>query len=363
MVVFGTRPEAIKMAPVIKELTQRAGVHPILVSTSQHREMLQQVLDLFDIQPHHDLQIMAANQSLLHIVEKAMSGFSHLVQQERPDMMLVQGDTTTAYAGALAGFYSHIPVGHVEAGLRTFNIHSPFPEEANRRMISLLAEFHFAPTENNRQSLLQEGVADKQIRVTGNTVIDALHFVLKNRPPSSLADSYKKQGRRLILVTAHRRENFGEPLRKICRALLEIVNRFPDVELVYPVHLNQNVQETVKALLSGQARIHLLNPLDYQDLCGLMQNSCLVLTDSGGIQEEAPALAKPVVVLRTETERPEAVQAGTVAVVGYETAAIVDKTTQLLTDVSAYERMARAVNPYGDGRAAQRIVDFILNNL
>ncbi|MBN2354611.1 UDP-N-acetylglucosamine 2-epimerase (non-hydrolyzing) [candidate division KSB1 bacterium] len=359
MIIFGTRPEAIKMAPVVKELQKRPGAQLILVSTSQHREMLRQVLELFEIEPDADLDIMAPDQSLLHIVEKAMAGFAGVIDRSKPDLILVQGDTTSAFAGALAGFYNQIEVGHVEAGLRTFNMQSPFPEEANRCLISRLAQYHFAPTARNRDNLLREGVRDERIAVTGNTVIDALYYVVKKGSHSDWVNRLAQDGRRLILVTAHRRENFGEPLRKICRALAQIVQRFPDVELVYPVHLNRNVQETVYPMLSKQERIHLMEPVDYQDLCALMQKSYLVLTDSGGIQEEAPALGKPVVVLRTETERPEAVEAGTVVVTGYETDALLARVEELLTDSAAYEKMARAVNPYGDGHAAERIGDFL----
>jgi UDP-N-acetylglucosamine 2-epimerase (non-hydrolysing) len=359
MVVVGTRPEAIKMAPVIHELQKKPGVEVITVSTSQHREMLDQVFDLFEISPDHDLKIMRQDQTLTQIVERAMAGFRNVLDQARPDIILVQGDTTTAFAGALAGFYEGIPVGHIEAGLRTWNVHSPFPEEANRSMISVIARYHFAPTAGNKENLINEHVDPGSIIVTGNTVIDALHYILKNKPSRSRPAELCRDGRRLLLVTAHRRENFGRPIENICHALLEIAGRYNDVEIVYPVHMNANVQRPVRSLLTGKQRIHLLEPLDYRDMCSFLNDAFLVLTDSGGVQEEAPSLGKPVIVMRTETERPEAVQAGTVAVVGNTTRAIVDKTEQLLLDESAYEQMARAVNPYGDGKAARRIVDFL----
>jgi len=359
MVVVGTRPEAIKLAPVIHELEKKPGLEVITVSTSQHREMLDQVLDLFGISPDYDLKIMQKNQTLTQIVEKAMSGFRRVFDQVRPDIILVQGDTTTAFAGALAGFYEGIPVGHIEAGLRTWNLFSPFPEEANRNLISVIARYHFAPTEGNRKNLIQEHIDPKSIVVTGNTVIDALHYVLKNKPSNTIPEQFCGNGQRLLLVTAHRRENFGQPMEDICHALLEIADRNKDVSIIYPVHLNANVQKPVRSLLTGKGRIHLLAPLNYRDMCSCLNRAFLVLTDSGGIQEEAPSLGKPVIVMRTETERPEAVQAGTVAVVGNTKKAIVDKAEELLLDKYAYQRMARAVNPYGDGKAAMRIVDFL----
>lgn len=359
MVILGTRPEAIKLAPVILELQKIPGLEVINVSTSQHREMLDQVLDLFEISPDYDLKIMRKNQTLTQIVERAMIGFRRVFGQVRPDIILVQGDTTTAFAGALAGFYAGIPVGHVEAGLRTGNLYSPFPEEANRNMISVVAKYHFAPTEGNKKNLIKEQIDPNSIVVTGNTVIDALQYTLKNKPSNTLAAKFCRNGKKLILVTAHRRENFGQPMKNICNALLQITDRNKDVEIVYPVHLNANVQKPVKALLTGKKRIHLLEPLNYRDMCSYMSSAFIVLTDSGGIQEEAPSLGKPVIVMRTETERPEAVQAGTVAVVGNTTKAIVDKTEELLLDESAYQRMARAVNPYGEGKAAMRIVGFL----
>ncbi len=361
MVAFGTRPEAIKVAPAILELEKRTGVSVIKVATSQHHEMLQQVLKLFLIKPDFDLKIMQQNQTLVHIVEKVMVGFKAVLQQARPDIVLVQGDTTSAFAVALTAFYEGIPVGHIEAGLRTWNIHSPFPEEANRRLISTIAQYHFAPTEGNRQNLLRKNITPESILVTGNTVIDALYYLLTKYTSHSFADQFCVNSERLILVTAHRRENFGEPIKNICHALIEIIDQHPDIEIVYPVHLNANVQKPVRALLSGNQRIHLLDPVDYLDLCSLLNKAYLVLTDSGGIQEEAPALGKPVIVLRNETERPEAVETGTVVVVGTTTKKIFDKAHELLTNEQAYQKMARAINPYGDGKAANRIADFLLS--
>ena len=359
MVVFGTRPEAIKMAPVILELEKRKDIQTIKVSTSQHREMLDQVLELFDIVPDFDLKIMQKNQSLNQIIERAVKGFGEVFQKVRPDIILVQGDTTTAFIGALAGFYEGIPVGHVEAGLRTWNTKSPFPEEANRRMIGVITDYHFAPTEGNRKNLLEEHVDPESILITGNTVIDALQHVLRQNSSNGFADQYCQNGNKLVLVTAHRRENFGEPIRHICQALLDITQKHKDVEIVYPVHLNSHVQEPVYSLLGGQERIHLLSPLNYQDLCSLISKSYLVMTDSGGIQEEAPSLGKPVIVMRTETERPEAAEAGTVAIVGNSRESIIAKADELLSNKEAYSNMAKAVNPYGDGNAAIKIADFL----
>jgi len=359
MVVFGTRPEAIKMAPVILELEKRPGIETIKVATSQHREMLQQVLDLFDIEPDFDLNIMKHNQTLTQIVERTMKGFQYVFSKVRPDLILVQGDTTTAFLGALAGFYERIPVGHVEAGLRTGDIYSPYPEEANRKMISVIGNYHFAPTEGNKKTLLREGAAPESVVVTGNTVIDALYYVLKNNESNGFAKQFLTGKNKLVLVTAHRRENFGDPIRNICHALLQLSELHQDLDIVYPVHLNSNIQEPVHSILGGKERIHLLKPVDYSELTSLINESVLVLTDSGGIQEEAPALGKPVVVMRTETERPEAITAGTAVLAGITQKSIVNISHELLTDKEAYESMAKAVNPYGDGKAAGRIADFI----
>ena len=288
-----------------------------------------------------------------------MAGFQEIFAQTRPDLILVQGDTTTAFAGALAGFYENIPVGHIEAGLRTWNKFSPFPEEANRSMISKISQYNFAPTEGNKKNLLQEQVDPNSIFVTGNTVIDALFYILDHYPSNDFAEQFCQDGQKLILVTAHRRENFGEPINNICKALLEISKQFKDAVIVYPVHMNSNITTPVYSQLSGKERIHLLNPVNYLELSSLMAKSYIVLTDSGGIQEEAPALGKPVVVMRTETERPEAVNGGTVVVVGTESKKIVKTIEELLMNKENYERMALAVNPYGDGTAAVKIVNLL----
>lgn len=359
MIIFGTRPEAIKVAPVIKQLEKREGINVFKVVTSQHKEMLLQVLELFDIVPDYDLNIMKANQTLSHIVEESMAGFQKIFAKAKPDLILVQGDTTSAFAGALAGFYAGIPVGHIEAGLRTWNRLSPFPEEANRQMISRIAQYHFAPTGGNKQNLLDEQIDPNSILVTGNTVIDALFYILNHFQSHDFADRFCPTGQKLILVTAHRRENFGQPIRNICNALIEINKLHKDVEIVYPVHPNTNIKLTVNSMLSNKERIHLIAPVNYLELCSLMKKSHLVLTDSGGIQEEAPALGKPVVVLRTETERPEAVDAGTVLIAGNETASIVKTTDELLSNEKRYQELARSINPYGDGKAAKKIADFL----
>ena len=357
--VFGTRPEAIKMAPVIKELRQSPGIQSRVCVTAQHREMLDQVLDLFEIAPDHDLDIMQENQTLASVTSNVLSRLDEVINIETPDWILTQGDTTTAMVASLAGFYRGVKVGHVEAGLRTWNRHHPFPEEINRRIADAVCDLHFAPTEEARSNLLREGIDDSSIVVTGNTVIDALHDVA-NRPfiwnggPLSTIPLEK----RIILVTAHRRENFGGPLEAICRALEEIAGR-GDTTIVYPVHMNPNVRSAVSRL-QGSAGIVLMDPLDYLPLVHLMKASYLVLTDSGGLQEEAPGLGKPVLVMRETTERPEGVAAGTVKLVGTNQAAIVNEVSRLLDDAAEYEKMSRAINPYGDGNASKRIVARLL---
>jgi UDP-N-acetylglucosamine 2-epimerase (non-hydrolysing) len=357
--VFGTRPEAIKMAPVVKELSK----HPAQITsrvcvTAQHRQMLDQVLRLFNIVPEYDLDIMQEGQSPAQVAAAVLSKLEQILLDEQPDWVLVQGDTTTVAAASLAAFYAGTRVGHVEAGLRTGDKWQPYPEEINRRVAGVLADLHFAPTEQARRNLLREGVADESILVTGNPVIDALQWVagLPYDPGAGpLAEvSWTRQ---ILLVTAHRRENFGKPLENICTALIEIAMHYGDeIQIVYPVHLNPNVQEPVYRLLGKVPNITLLPPLDYQPFVHLMKRCYLVVTDSGGIQEEAPGLGKPVLVLREVTERPEAVEAGTVRVVGTDRAHIVKWTRRLLDDPAEYGRMARAVNPYGDGQAARRIV-------
>jgi UDP-N-acetylglucosamine 2-epimerase (non-hydrolysing) len=361
LVVFGTRPEAIKLAPVIHRLqaSPERYITRICV-TAQHREMLDQVLTLFRIRTHHDLNVMQMGQSLEDVTSRVLLGMKGVLESERPDMMLVQGDTTTVMAAALAAFYAGVPVGHVEAGLRTWDKRSPFPEEINRVLASHLADLHFAPTEQARRNLLREGISPARIIVTGNTVIDALFHVR-----STVARAHGKFARmfpgidfsaRMILVTGHRRENFGEGFLNICRAIRTVAADHPDVEIVYPVHLNPNVQKPVRSLLGRLANVHLLGPQPYLPFVFLMNASTVILTDSGGVQEEAPSLGKPVLVMRNHTERPEAVRAGTVRLVGTSSRKIVGEIERLLTDRKAYLRMSRAHNPYGDGRASGRIV-------
>jgi UDP-N-acetylglucosamine 2-epimerase (non-hydrolysing) len=359
MTIFGTRPEAIKLAPVIRELKKYPDRFELVVAvTAQHREMLDQVLRLFQIVPDYDLDIMRPAQTPFAVTARSLTGLEPVLRKERPDLVLVQGDTTTVMAAALAAFYLKIPVGHVEAGLRTYDKFQPFPEEMNRRLVSHIADWHFAPTETARQNLLREGIVDERIFVTGNTVIDALLSVVKSdyvfsHPVLSLINF---TAHRLILVTAHRRENWGEPLRNICRAIRQIVHSHPEVVVVFSVHMNPEVQQVARVELAGVERVQLLEPLDYEPFVQLMSKVYLILSDSGGIQEEAPSLGKPVLVLRNVTERPEGVAAGTLRVVGTETASIVAAADDLLTDQAAYARMAGARNPYGDGQASQRIV-------
>jgi UDP-N-acetylglucosamine 2-epimerase (non-hydrolysing) len=360
--IFGTRPEAIKMAPVVKELEQHpADIVSRVCVTAQHREMLDQVLDLFDITPDYDLDLMRENQSLSEITACVFTDLDPVIAEEQPDWVLVQGDTTTVMAASLVAFYHQVKVGHVEAGLRTGDKWQPFPEEVNRKMAGVVADAHFAPTTAARDNLLQEGVVPEAIHVTGNSVIDALYMAAKiDYDLASGPLAYVPWEKRVILVTAHRRENHGKPLENVCAALLEIAERYDDVHMVYPVHLNPNVQKPVHRLLDEHAQITLLPPLDYLPLVQLMKRSHLVLTDSGGIQEEAPGLGKPVLVLRDVTERPEAVVAGTVQLVGTDRESIVREAITLLDDDTVYKHMARAVNPYGDGRAAKRIVGTLL---
>jgi UDP-N-acetylglucosamine 2-epimerase (non-hydrolysing) len=361
--VFGTRPEAIKMAPVVKELEK----HPDRIIsrvcvTAQHRQMLDQVLGLFGIVPNYDLNVMQDSQSPTRVAAAVLEKLEPVLQAERPDWVLVQGDTTSVAAAALAAFYAGTRVGHVEAGLRTFDKYQPFPEEINRRVAGVVADLHFAPTQRAQENLLREGVPEATIRVTGNPVIDAL-LMVADLPYDPTSGPLKDVpwDKRLILVTAHRRENLGEPLEQVCLALKDIALAYPgDVHVVYPVHLNPNVQEPAHRILDGVAGMTLTDPLDYLPLVYLMKHATLVLTDSGGIQEEAPGLGKPVLVLREVTERPEAVEAGTVRLVGTDRERIVAETMRLLEDVEEYGRMARAMNPYGDGHAAERIVEALL---
>lgn len=360
--VFGTRPEAIKMAPLIKELEKENKIESYVCITAQHREMLDQVLEIFDIKPDYDLDIMQQRQNLAAITTKALEGLYQVINELKPDLVLVHGDTSTTFTGALAAFYNKIPVGHVEAGLRTYDKYSPYPEEINRVLTCKIAEIHFAPTIRNKENLIKENIREG-IYITGNTVIDALkytidvHYFFKDSQLKEI-DFYNGK---FILLTAHRRENLGEPLENICRAVKRLVENFEDVIIIYPVHLNPAVREKVNSILGGIKRIHLIDPIDVQDMHNLMNKSYFIMTDSGGLQEEAPALGKPVLVLRTETERPEAVEAGTVKLVGVNEDDIYNMAYQLITDKDLYETMAKAVNPYGDGNASKRIVQAILH--
>lgn len=380
MLVFGTRPEAIKMAPLVKAFQQMPDrVRTIVCVTGQHREMLDQVLDIFGIRPDYDLNIMRQRQDLYDVTARVLVGMRDVLRQARPDVVLVHGDTTTSTAAALAAFYAQIPVGHVEAGLRTHNIYSPWPEEMNRQLTGRIATYHFAPTPMSRNNLLAESVPAAHILVTGNTVIDALHWVVgrirtDHELDARLADELRQSGydsarlaggRRMVLITGHRRENFGEGFLHICRAIRQLAETHPDVDFVYPMHLNPNVRRPIHEVFGDVHRDNLffIEPLEYLSFVFLMEKSALVLTDSGGIQEEAPSLGKPVLVMRDTTERPEALTAGTVKLVGTDFQKIVGETGRLLDDASAYDAMSHAVNPYGDGQACGRITEFLTQHL
>lgn len=366
MVAFGTRPEAIKMAPVVEALKAAPGIQTIVAVTAQHREMLDQVLELFEIVPDEDLDIMQPGQTLAGLTSRILTGMGEVIARHAPDIVLVHGDTTTTMATSLAAFYNRTAVGHVEAGLRTGNLYSPWPEEANRKLTGSLAALHFAPTEQSRRNLLREGVSEDTIHTTGNTVIDALLAVVGKISSSPGLEAslcaqfpFLDPGKRLVLVTGHRRENFGDGFEQICRALKAIADR-GDTQVVYPVHLNPNVQEPVRRILSDRSDVHLIEPLNYLPFVYLMSRSHLIVTDSGGVQEEAPSLGKPVLVMRNTTERPEAVDAGTVRLVGTDAARIIEHANQLLDDQDAYQSMARAHNPYGDGKASSRIAEALV---
>ncbi len=358
MVVFGTRPEAIKMAPVVQALRESALDCQVAV-TAQHREMLDQVLALFQIEPDYDLNLMQAGQTLSDITTRALNGLGEVFQNAKPDLVLVHGDTTTTFVAALAAFYAHIPVGHVEAGLRTGNKYSPFPEEMNRKLAGALTDLHFAPTETAKKNLLREGVAEDKIFVTGNTVIDALLTTVRAEyqflDPELSQIMLKQHGKRMILVTTHRRENLGEPMRQIYRGLASVLEEFPDTFVVFPVHKNPSVRQVVNEVLGHNSRVHLIEPMDYEPFVNLMAKASVIMTDSGGIQEEAPSLGIPVLVVRDTTERPEAVEAGTVSLVGTSYEKVVEKLSHLLSNQEAYHQMAHAINPYGDGKASERI--------
>ena len=359
LIIFGTRPEAIKLAPVIRAALTKPGLETVTCVTGQHRQMLDPILGWFGIKPDIDLNLMRPDQTLAELTARAMTAVSQAIQDARPDIVVCQGDTTTAMTAALAAFYQKIAVGHVEAGLRTSDRYNPFPEEINRRLISVIATQHFAPTETARQALLAEGTPAGQVYLTGNPVIDALQWTVKQPYQLDPDIPLGQDGEQLILVTGHRRESFGGGFESICQALLEIARRNPQARLVYPVHLNPNVYGPVHRLLGGVERIHLIDPLPYPAFAHLMSRCCLALTDSGGVQEEAPSLGKPVLVMRSTTERPEAVEAGTARLVGTDPQVIIRETERLLHDPDAYAAMANAVSPYGDGHAGQRIVDIL----
>jgi UDP-N-acetylglucosamine 2-epimerase (non-hydrolysing) len=364
-VIFGTRPEAIKLAPVIRELKSRSDQFEVrVIGTAQHREMLDQVLDLFGIELDYDLNVMRPDQSLFQVTTQVLQGLETLLSSEKPSVVIVQGDTTTTFVASLAAFYLQIMIGHVEAGLRTFDKRNPFPEEVNRHLTSVLADYHFAPTERARRNLLREGIGADSVFLTGNTVIDALLYIVEDGYSFAWHPQLREidfENKRVIAITAHRRESFGRPMRDVFLALRDVVSRNGDVEIVFPVHLNPNVHRMAHEVLGGVDRIHLIEPLSYSPFVQLMNKSYLILTDSGGIQEEAPSLGKPVLVLRQVTERPEAIEAGTARLVGTDRELIVQTVQKLLDDRQEYDKMARTANPFGDGRAALRVVDILLD--
>ena len=359
--VFGTRPEAIKMAPLVLALNEDKDIDSVVVSTGQHREMLDQVFDLFEIKPDYDLNIMKASQTLSEITTSIIVGLDKILDEEKPDVVLVHGDTSTSFAAALSAFYHQIPVGHVEAGLRTYDKYSPFPEEMNRTLTGRIADYHFSPTISNKNNLLREGVNENKIFITGNTAIDALHIVV-NKPYEFEDEVLRKmdfENKKVIAVTCHRRENLGENMGHIFTAIAQVAKEIPECEFVYPVHLNPAVRKSADEYLSGIENVHLIEPLAYQEFVHLMAKSYLILTDSGGIQEEGPALGKPVIVVRKETERPEAVEAGTVMLAGVEKENVKSALLKLLLDKDAYTKMSHAINPYGDGHASEKIIEIL----
>jgi len=364
MTVFGTRPEGIKMAPIIKVMERVPEIENIICVTAQHRQMLDQVLNLFNIDPHYDLNIFKPGQTLTEITMRALKGLEEVIKEEQPDILLVQGDTTTVFSGALAAFYQKVKVGHVEAGLRSGNLYSPYPEEANRKLTGILTDFHFAPTITNKNNLLAEGYPEEKIFVTGNTVIDALKYAVKEDYEFHipLLNKIDFKNKKVILMTSHRRENIGKPMENIFSAVNDIALKYEDVEVVFPIHLNPKVREIAYRVFEGNNRIHLIEPLDYEPFTNLMARAHLVVTDSGGLQEEAPSLGKPVLVVREETERPEGIEAGTAKLVGTDYDRIYKEMDLLLSNQKEYDKMANAVNPYGDGKASERIVDIILNH-
>lgn len=364
--VFGTRPEAIKMAPLVKELEKHQDkIESKVLITAQHREMLDQVLEIFDIKPDYDLNLMKHGQTITDITSGVLKGVEEVLKEYQPDLVLVHGDTTTTFSAALAAFYQKVPVGHVEAGLRTGNIYSPYPEEMNRMLTGRIASYHYAPTKSNERNLLAENVKQEDIIITGNTVIDALYYVNEKDYDFSVEElkqiDFEKE--KVILLTCHRRENWGEPMENIFKAVKIIAEEYPETRVVFPMHKNPLVRDTAIKIMGNTSNITLIEPLEYQPFAKLMSKSHIILTDSGGIQEEAPGLGKPVIVLRTETERPEAVEAGTVKVAGVETQKIVELVKELMDNQAEYEKMSKATNPYGDGKASMRIVENIINTL
>ena len=362
--VFGTRPEAIKMIPLIKEMEHIDSIENIVCVTGQHRQMLDQVLNLFEIKPDYDLDIMRPNQTLAGITTKTLQGLESVFEQENPDLVLVHGDTTTSFAAALSAFYNKIKVGHVEAGLRTYEKFEPFPEEINRKMTAVLADIHFAPTETSKQNLLKENIPEESIFVTGNTAIDMLKYTLKENYVfcEPLLNNIDFSNKRIITLTAHRRENLGEPLKNICLSIKKLVEKFNDVEVIYSVHYNPEVRKTVDNILKDNKRVHLIDPLDINDMHNLMKRSYLVMTDSGGLQEEVPSMDKPVLVLRNVTERPEGLDAGTLKLAGVKCESIFDSAQDLLINTELYASMAKATNPFGDGFASSKIIKAILQH-
>lgn len=365
LTVFGTRPEGIKMAPIIKKMEEAENIENIVCVTAQHRQMLDQVLNLFHIDPDYDLNIFKAGQTLTEVTTRALEGLEKVIIETKPDVLLVQGDTTTVFAGALAAFYQKVKIGHVEAGLRSGNLYSPYPEEANRKLTGVITDFHFAPTERNRENLLREGYPDEKIFVTGNTVIDSLFHVVKSEYKfnDGLLNNLDYENKKVILLTSHRRENIGKPMENIFSAIRDVVNKHDDVEVVFPIHLNPKVRNIAYSIFKDNDRIHLIEPLDYEPFTNLMSKSYLVVTDSGGLQEEAPSLGKPVLVVRNETERPEGINAGTAKLVGTDKEKIFSELDLLISNRDQYLKMANAVNPYGDGKASERIVNILLEKL
>lgn len=360
MSIFGTRPEAIKMAPLVKELDNRKEIESIVCVTAQHREMLDQVLKTFDIKPDYDLNIMKQGQSLSEITSQALLGLEEVIKEVKPDIVLVHGNTTTTFAGALAAFYNQVSIGHVEAGLRTYDKYSPFPEEMNRQMVDSMTDLYFAPTEISKENLLKQNISEDKIYITGNTAIDAMSTTVKENYSHKELE-WIKPGERMILLTAHRRENLGEPMRHIFKAIRRIVDEFDDVKVIYPIHLNPLVRSIANEIFNGCDKVKLIEPLEVFDFHNFQNKSYIILTDSGGIQEEAPSLGKPVLVLRDTTERPEGIKAGTLKLVGTNEETIYTETKKLLTDKKEYDNMSHASNPYGDGHASERIVSFIIS--